>query len=224
MINEIHKLIRRPSAGWDPVPLDYAKTYSARQFDTLELQLISALEERLGGLKGREVLDLGAGPGQYSIAFSVRGAQVVHFDISQNYQKICQEQAALRGATHLSYRLGYLDDADGILSSQFDLVFNRQCWYYCANDRAFSKTFFNLMKPGGLGYIETSNSNFGLNRKSHPPLLYHLYQLTGYKALHLHPPSGWVEAYLRKMPIDILDADYSNPEFDRLVFRRKMET
>jgi len=138
LINRLLSLFHRPENGWDPVPAEYAKRYGEVEWSTLNVGLVDQLERWIGGFKGKRVLDLGAGPGQYSVAFARRGAQVTWYDVSRNYQLIAQKRSAEAGVS-LEFSLGYLEDAKRYVHNPFDLVFIRLAWYYCMNDLCFNK-------------------------------------------------------------------------------------
>src|SRR5260370_2957744 len=97
MINSLHALLHRPEHGWDPIATQYAEGYAARATRDLDSTLVDELDRRLGGVTGKTVLDLGGGPGQYSVAFASRGAHVTWHDISRNYQRIAAWNAAQHG-------------------------------------------------------------------------------------------------------------------------------
>jgi len=93
VINKIHARIYRPERGWDPVPADYAQQYAEAVWRQVDEAWLDVLARRIGGFEGKEVLDLGGGPGQYSVAFAKRGASVTWLDVSRNYMRIAQETA-----------------------------------------------------------------------------------------------------------------------------------
>ena len=129
--------------------------------------LLDQLEDWLGGLAGKRVLDLGGGPGHYTIAFARRGASVTWFDVSRNYQAMAQAKAAeLLVADRVQFCLGYMDDASRALADRYDLVFNRICWNYGRSDRAFADVVYQLVRPGGCGYVDTTNTLFNADKLS----------------------------------------------------------
>ncbi|MFO1496836.1 MAG: class I SAM-dependent methyltransferase [Verrucomicrobiota bacterium] len=159
MINYLHKLLHHPERGWDPIPTEYAGRYSEAVYQQFTPQLLEYCAAHLGSYEGKRVLDLGGGPGQYSIALAARGADVTWFDISANYRRICEARAAKAGVK-VHFEMGYLEDAKRLLGAPFDFVLNRVCWQYSLGDASFAKLVYGLVKPGGYGYVETPTIEF----------------------------------------------------------------
>lgn len=222
MINRVLARLRRPEKGWDPIPPAYAAEYSDRVWaQGVDEAALDDLERRLGGFAGKRVLDLGAGPGHYTVAFAKRKALATWHDVSRAYRAIAGEKAAAEGVT-IAFNVGDMDDAAGFYSEPFDLVFNRICWYYCRDDRAFAQTMFGLVKPGGIGYIDTMHSG------ANPPgasmslrLRTWLNDRFGIKIGHPYPPHGRIEELFRELPVESVLADYSDPSKDRVLFVKK---
>jgi 2-polyprenyl-3-methyl-5-hydroxy-6-metoxy-1,4-benzoquinol methylase len=221
MINSLHARLHRPEKGWDPVPAAYAAEYSRAEWSRgADESLLDELDRWVHGLSGKRVLDLGGGPGHYSVAFAKRKALVTWHDVSRNYLDIAKRKAAEAGVD-VTFSLGYLEDARG----SFDLVFNRICWYYCRNDRQFAKTFFELVAPGGAGYIDTANSRDPSARSSLAQRVRAaLNDRLGLKIGHPLPPHGRIERLLRQHGVEKLVTDYSRPSHDRIFFTRRGAT
>lgn len=155
MINCLHALLHRPERGWDPVSAEHSRLYSEQQWAYMESTnaCLDRLEKHIGPLRGKSVLDLGGGPGQFSVALAARGAHVTWHDVSRNYLEQTNKKAADCGVT-VALSLGYLEDAKRFGPGKFDLVFNRGCWRYSRSDRNFARLLFYLIAPGGAGYID----------------------------------------------------------------------
>jgi 2-polyprenyl-3-methyl-5-hydroxy-6-metoxy-1,4-benzoquinol methylase len=218
LINRLHSITHRPEKGWDPIPADYARSYSdlvSRQFDT---ELIPSLSRKLGGLAGRRVLDLGGGPGHYTVAFAQEGARVTWFDISRAYQAIAADRASAAGV-QISFVLGYFEQADQLAGPPFDLVFNHLCWYYAMSDRGFARLIFNLVQPSGSGYIETPNSRYADDARSRP-FVYWLNERFWIKIGHPFPPPGRVGSLMNRRDLRFFEVNYSSPDKDIVFFTR----
>jgi SAM-dependent methyltransferase len=217
-VNYLHSLLHRVESGWDPISRDYAREYAKFAASQANLALIESLESRLRGLRGKRVLDLGGGPGQYSVLFAERGAEVTWHDVSREYRNIAEARANAAGV-QLRYSLGYLEHSIRFSSEPFDLVFCRVCWYYGRSDRRFAKTLYSLIKPGGIGYIECNTPAFsnptGLRR-----IQYWLNEFAGWKVGHPMPPSGRIAKLIQQYPISWLQLDYTSPLLDIVEFRK----
>src|SRR5215831_12451425 len=154
-VNFLHHLVHRPGRGWDPVSPALARNYDAAigaSPSHSDTSLVERLCNLAGGLEGKHVLDLGGGPGQHSILFARYGALVTWHDVSRQYEMIARRRAEAARA-NVVFSLGYLEDAAKFGKGGFDLVFCNLCWYYCRSDRSFGRLIYDLVKPGGIGYI-----------------------------------------------------------------------
>ncbi len=220
MINRVHAYIHRPEHGWDPVPAQYAQQYAQTVWQQMDEALVETLAERIGGMEGKEILDLGGGPGQFSVAFARRGALVTWLDVSRNYLRIAQQKAQEAGV-EITFVLGYMDEAPHILCKQFDLVFNRVCFYYGWSDASFVAVVYQLVRPGGYAYIEANNSCFGWDKLSAvAKLRTWLNAATGIKIGHPHPPRGRIPALFLRYPIQQMLVEYPEPHLDRIFVQK----
>jgi 2-polyprenyl-3-methyl-5-hydroxy-6-metoxy-1,4-benzoquinol methylase len=218
MINWLHALTHRPECGWDPVPAEHAVEYAHGQWAALNEAPLDELESWVGGFAGKDVLDLGGGPGQFSVAMARRGARVTWHDVSANYREIVRARAAGHA---INYSLGYLEDAIRLGESAFDLVFNRICLNYSRRDRRFVQMIWKLLKPGGVGYVDTNNARFHhAELGSGARLRTWLNTTTGWKVGHPFPPHGRLARLVLVMPTERLLVDYSRSTNDRVIFRK----
>jgi 2-polyprenyl-3-methyl-5-hydroxy-6-metoxy-1,4-benzoquinol methylase len=216
MINYLHSLVHRPESGWDPVPDAHIAGYTEHSRRNFDSGLVKMLNQRLGGLDGKRVLDLGGGHGLYSVAFAQHGADVTWHDISANYRAIAKGLAKEANVT-IAFSTGYLEDAVCLVNRPYDLVFCRVCWCYCRGDRAFSETFWNLVKPGGAGYIETD-----ITKRATGSFLRRAqvlaYSAFWFKVGHPFPPRGRIAKLFRNRAVRHINEDYSNPALDKIFF------
>jgi 2-polyprenyl-3-methyl-5-hydroxy-6-metoxy-1,4-benzoquinol methylase len=222
MVNYLHSLFNRPERGWDPISPEYAAQYSEAEWKQgVNEVLLDELDRWVGGLEGRRVLDLGGGPGQYSVALARRKAIVTWHDISNTYREIAQKKAAEAGV-QISFGIGYMDDAAKLYKEPFDLVFSRICWYYCFRDRNFAKVFFKLLKPGGIGYVDTMHSGTWDSNASWPVRVRTwLNNRFGIKIGHPLPPHGRIAGLFMSQPIAKICVDYSLWTNDRVLFMKQ---
>jgi 2-polyprenyl-3-methyl-5-hydroxy-6-metoxy-1,4-benzoquinol methylase len=217
-INYVHSLFHRVEDGWDPISSEYASSYTDLAWNQRSPRLMDDLENRLGGFAGKRVLDLGGGPGQYSVLFAQKGAEVTWHDVSREYESITRERAAAAGV-NLRFSLGYLEDARRFQEQPFELVFCRVCWYYARSDRAFSRLLYSLIQPGGVGYVECNTPAFS-QPKGWRKLQYWLNHYLWLKVGHPMPPHGRIASLLQRHRLTSLALDYSSPLRDIVVFTK----
>jgi 2-polyprenyl-3-methyl-5-hydroxy-6-metoxy-1,4-benzoquinol methylase len=222
MINRLHARLHRPESGWDPVPSDHAAGYAAGEWRQISDEVLDEIGVWLNGFEGRRVLDLGGGPGQYSVAFAKRGARVTWHDISRRYLEIARNKALQAGvADRITFSLGYLDEAPSLLGERFDLVFNRICFNYGFGDRAFAQVVFKLVGPGGVGYVDTTHSGYKRSEMSTVARLRTwLNDHLAIKIGHPYPPHGRLARLFGGMPVQRLLADYRAGFNDRILFQK----
>jgi SAM-dependent methyltransferase len=208
--------------GFDPVTAQHAAEYGEGEwgYGSAVAEFCEKIERRLGGLAGKRVLDLGAGPGQYSIAFAERGADVTWHDPSRNYLNIAQRKAAEHGI-ECHWSLGYLEDAIRLSVMPFDFVFCRICWFYCVSDSVMTRVVIRLLKPGGAAWLDIPTADYALARGDNKHwfrrLFFPLYRLTGLKFCHFMPERGRVANLLaRHRQVRRLDVDYSEPDHEKI--------
>jgi SAM-dependent methyltransferase len=221
-VNRLHACWFRPEAGWDPVPSEHAIRYADNEWNSINTSLLDELAVRIGGFSGKRVLDLGGGPGQYTVAFAQRGADVTWHDISRTYRDIAQRKASEHGVSNrVRFSLGYLDSAPDLLGQQFDLVFNRICWYYGFSDRGFAKVIYRLVAPGGYAYVDTNHSGFRRNELSrNARFRTWLNEHLAIKIGHPFPPHGRAAKMLLRYPMGLVIIDYRSPLNDRIFFQK----
>lgn len=222
MINYLHSLYYRPESGWDPVPREHAEQYAKSEWENFNSSFVDYIEGIAGSFRGKRVLDLGGGPGQYSIEFARRGAQVVWHDVSRNYLNIVRGKAQELGLA-VEFSIGYLEESKMFRLAPFDFVFNRICWNYCMNDEAFAGLVYSLVKPGGACYIDCTTSLYdeirGIRR-----IVYGLNNLMGWKIGHPYPPHGRIARLLQAYPMEYMILDYKTLTSDRVFFVKRGST
>jgi 2-polyprenyl-3-methyl-5-hydroxy-6-metoxy-1,4-benzoquinol methylase len=220
MINWLHSRFHKPSQGWDPIAPEWARDYSNNEWNSLNLSCIDEIECWLGGFGGKRILDLGGGPGQFSVAIARRGGMVTWHDVSKSYLDIARMRAADAGV-EIRWSLGYLEDAERAFKAEFDLVFNRVCWYYCRNDYLFSRIIWNVLKKDGVCYIDTNNSYFRSDSLT-AAARFRIW-LNSYfwiKIGHPMPPRGRIAKLFLMRPLSKMLVDYDRLENDRVIFRK----
>lgn len=182
--------------------------------------LVALLDDWLGGFAGKRVLDLGGGPGHYSLEFAKRGARVTWFDVSSRYQELARLKCA-EGGVEVEFAMGYLDEAAAVLQRQYDLVFNRLCWYYSFNDARFARMIYSLCDAGGVIYVDTHHSaSHRVGGSASVRLRTALNDLLGVKVGHPFPPKGRIPAMFMRRPCRRISVDYSSPDNERVLLQK----
>ena len=220
-INLLHSLVHRVQDGWDPISPEHAEQYSDLEWTQVDTSLVKKLSDFAGGLEGKRVLDLGGGPGQYSVLFAKSGARVTWHDVSRQYERIARRRAEAN-QTELEFSLGYLEETAKFGPNSFDLVFCRISWYYCRSDRSFARLIYTLIKPGGVGHVQCHTAAFskpkGLRRLQHE-----LNARLWWKIGHPVPPHGRIADLIHRYPISYLELDYKCEERDVVTFVKSRE-
>ena len=119
-----------------------------------------ALIERYASLRGRRVLDLGCGVGEYVRAFARRGARAFGTDIATD--RLCEaarrvEETQTAGVEGFLVAAGEaLPFADGA----YDLVVLNEVIEHVADDRATLREVGRVLRPGGTCVIFAPNRLF----------------------------------------------------------------
>lgn len=105
---------------------------------------------KLGDIKGKKILDIGAGLGESSVYFAMQGAEVYYNDISPKMGEFANKVADKYGVT-LNYMIAPIEKLE-LHENFFDII-------YCANlmhhvpkqDQDYwIKTMYNSLKKGGI--------------------------------------------------------------------------
>ncbi len=218
MINWLHSKLHRPERGWDPIPASHAHEYAELQWQSLDEAPLGTVEEWIGGFAGKQVLDLGGGPGHFSAALARRGCAVTWYDVSATYREIARQRT--RGLP-IEFGLGYLDEALRLGEGRFDLVFNRICWNYARGDAAFARMIWRLLRPGGVAYIDSTNEEFQrASRSAAGRIRTYLNSSWSWKIGHPLPPRGRIAYLVLGLPVDRVLVDYSRAANDCVMFRK----
>jgi SAM-dependent methyltransferase len=153
MINAIVSKFQDPKKGFDPVPSNYIKKYFEQAYNgqRFNQKIIERLAQYID-LSKSKILDLGAGPGQYTKYFVEQGADTYYHDISKGYLQLFKEKSP---NLKFTATLDYLDHFQG----QYDLIFNNVCFNYCMDDSKFVKKIAQGLHPNGIYFGVLGNEN-----------------------------------------------------------------
>ena len=220
-------LFHRVESGWDPVSDEYAHRYAEYEYAHPDVvaHTLDTLEQRIGAVAGKRVLDLGGGPGHFAIAFAQRGAHVTWHDPSHHYLEIAREHAAKAGV-ECEWSLGFLEQARQLADRPFDLVFQRICWYYCASDASMADLVCDLVKPGGSAWLDIPTADWwrtqGGPHSWREKLLSEVYRVTDVKLAYFMPERGKVSRLISSHPgIQHIEVDWSVPGKELVWFTRQ---
>jgi 2-polyprenyl-3-methyl-5-hydroxy-6-metoxy-1,4-benzoquinol methylase len=113
---------------------------------------ITAQENRfilslMGDLRGLKLLDIGAGLGESSVYFALKGADVTANDVSPVMLERCLSLANIHGAK-ITTLLGSADEFD-FGENRFDMVYGANVLHHCGDLHALLRAVKNALKPGG---------------------------------------------------------------------------
>ena len=113
---------------------------------------------------GDKVLDIGGGPGRYSLELAGKGCGVTLLDLSEGNTKFAAEQAAHQGLP-LQTVTGDAREADVLTEGQFDHILLMGPMYHLLEEADRIKAVnaaLNLLKPGGIIFVSFINMFAGM--------------------------------------------------------------
>lgn len=165
MFNILLSKFQNPKKGFDPISKQYAKKYfedTYRLKGRIDKNLLTLLKKTIE-IKGKRVVDLGAGPGQYTLLLAKEGADVHYHDISHNFVKLAIEKANEEGYS-FTHTVDYIDNVNG----PYDVIFNRGAFNYCFDDKKFVNILYNQLNIGGIYFGILVNENQVFSAKKTP--------------------------------------------------------
>ena len=142
--------------AWDKL----ADWYSARKKGSYEFKIqLPAILNLLGNLHGKSLIDIGCGPGNYSVEFAKRGANVLSVDLSQKMLDKARNNAKMADVKLK------LQKADAHLIRCPDNSFDIAVIILAVLNEKIIKEAARVLKPGGLLLI--SDTHPTLEAKGH---------------------------------------------------------
>ena len=126
---------------YDEIGRRYSENKAAAVSDYTELPTMLALA---GGVRGREVLDVGCGPGRHALALIERGARVTGIDVSEEMVAAARERCGGRGRF---LRADF--ERVKFPRASFDLVNASLCLMYSPDLRPAFRNFRAWLKARG---------------------------------------------------------------------------
>ena len=167
MTSTAHTRTHTPtSANVDPAELAKFGALAARWWDPNSefkpLHQINPLRlnhiDKLVGIKGKRVLDVGCGGGILAESMAVRGADVTGIDLSEKPLKVAQLHL-LESGQKVDYRLIAAEDLAREQPAQFDCVTCMEMLEHVPDPPSTVRACAELVKPGGWLFFSTLNRN-----------------------------------------------------------------
>ncbi len=124
----------------------------------IDVSAEKALEKMEMYLKGHEVkdvLDLGSGPGYYTMMFGNKGLNVVGIDYSEKMIGEARRNAAEKGI-NADFRVMDAQKMD-FPDSSFDLVVSRDVFWCLEHPESAYSEILRVLRPGGLAIVSDGN-------------------------------------------------------------------
>lgn len=114
--------------------------------------------DRIAGLRGRTVLDVGCGGGILAESMAVRGAMVTGIDLAERPLKVAQLHL-LESNQVVDYRLVSAEELAREMPHRFDIVTCMEMLEHVPEPAMTVKACADLVKPGGHVFFATINRN-----------------------------------------------------------------
>jgi 2-polyprenyl-6-hydroxyphenyl methylase/3-demethylubiquinone-9 3-methyltransferase len=137
---------------WDPD----SEFRPLHQINPLRLDWI---EQRVGGISGRQVVDIGCGGGILSDSMARRGAQVLGVDLSAKALRVAQLHAMEAATPNIAYREVSAEALAQERPGQFDLVTCMEMLEHVPDPASTVRACTGLAKAGGWVFFSTIHRN-----------------------------------------------------------------
>ncbi len=147
-------------------PINYDKIYNDNQALWSKPSLDAELKRYIKLLNGKNVLDLGVGEGQNSVALAESGYNVTGVDISGKALEICKSNFSNINILKEDIR------TFNIIPNNFDLIMSRCVFHFLHKNDVISiiNNIKNNLNPNGLVYILVFSTNDpGIKKKYNNP-------------------------------------------------------
>ena len=103
----------------------------------------------LGDLKGRDILEIGCGGAQCSVAFALRGARPTALDISAEQLRFARTLADRHGV-EIDFVQHDMGDLEPIATASMDIVFSAFALQFVADRTGTFREVRRVLRPGGV--------------------------------------------------------------------------
>lgn len=147
---ELQKFAALAHRWWDP----NSEFKPLHDINPLRLDYI----DRIAGLNGKHVLDVGCGGGILAESMARRGAQVTGIDLGEKALKVAQLHR-LESGVAVDYRLVAAEALAAEQPESFDVVTCMEMLEHVPDPSAIVAACARLLKPGGRAFFSTLNRN-----------------------------------------------------------------
>jgi len=147
---EIDKFSALAHRWWDP----NSEFKPLHDINPLRLNYI----DKIAGIAGKKVLDVGCGGGILSESMAVRGADVTGIDMSEKALKVAKLHL-LESGNKVDYRKTPVEELAKELPQHFDVVTCMEMLEHVPEPASVIQACLELVKPGGYVFFSTINRN-----------------------------------------------------------------
>ncbi len=147
---EISKFEALAARWWDP----HSEFKPLHEINPLRLDYV----DRMAGLAGKEVLDVGCGGGILAESMAIRGAQVTGIDMGELPLKVA-ELHTLETGVEVNYRQVAAETLAAECPACFDIVTCMEMLEHVPDPASVIAACARLVKPGGQVFFSTLNRN-----------------------------------------------------------------
>lgn len=126
---------------------DLTKVSVMEAFEALTAPENRFILEQMGDLKGKKILDVGAGLGESSVYFALKGADVTCTDISPKMVEIAQRLGQLHGVSIRGAVTA--GESLGVEPGTFDIVYIANTIHHVTDKQQLFAQMHQALKPGG---------------------------------------------------------------------------
>ena len=147
---EISKFEALAARWWDP----HSEFKPLHEINPLRLDYV----DRMAGLVGKEVLDVGCGGGILAESMAIRGAHVTGIDMGELPLKVA-ELHTLETGVEVNYRQVAAETLAAECPACFDIVTCMEMLEHVPDPASVIAACARLVKPGGQVFFSTLNRN-----------------------------------------------------------------